>query len=109
VRRGDIYLANPDPSRGSEVNKTRPVVVVSHNALNQAVTELGRGVITVVPLSSNTNRIYAFQVLLPAEVTGLSKDSKAQAEQVRAWLLNVFRHTPEAPCPKPIWPGSALL
>lgn len=45
---------------------------------------LGRGVVTVVPLSSNVARIYAFQVLLPAEVTGLAHDSKAQAEQVRA-------------------------
>ncbi len=40
--------------------------------------------ITVVPVSSNTQRVYPFQVLLTAEETGLSRDSKAQAEQVRS-------------------------
>lgn len=41
MRRGDIYLADLDPSRGSEAAKTRLVVVVSHDAFNQSVTELG--------------------------------------------------------------------
>ena len=40
--------------------------------------------ITVVPVSSNVERIYPFQVLLPASMTGLDRDSKAQAEQVRS-------------------------
>jgi len=44
----------------------------------------GRGVITVVPVTSNIARVYPFQVLLPANVTGLEHDSKAQAEQVRS-------------------------
>ena len=37
-----------------------------------------------MPVTSNTERIYPFQVLLPARQTGLPRDSKAQAEQVRA-------------------------
>ena len=40
--------------------------------------------ITVVPVTSNVARIFPFQVLLPAESTGLRVDSKAQAEQVRS-------------------------
>ena len=40
--------------------------------------------ITVVPVSSNVERVYPFQVLLPAALTGLDRDSKAQAEQVRS-------------------------
>ena len=47
-------------------------------------TGLGRGVVTVVPVTSNTKRIYPFQVLLTSESTGLPEDSKAQAEQVRS-------------------------
>jgi len=35
------------------------------------------------PITSNVDRVYPFQVLLPADVTGLERDSKAQAEQVR--------------------------
>jgi mRNA interferase MazF len=41
-------------------------------------------VITVVPVTSNISRVYPFQVLLPARLTGLVHDSKAQAEQVRS-------------------------
>lgn len=99
MRRGEIYLANLDPIRGSEANKTRPVVIVSHDALNQVVEERGRGVVTVVPLSSNVERVYSFQVLLPAEVTGLSRDSKAQAEQVRALAYERFAPHPEGTLP----------
>jgi mRNA interferase MazF len=35
-------------------------------------------------VTSNISRVYPFQVLLPANVTGLEHDSKAQAEQVRS-------------------------
>jgi mRNA interferase MazF len=59
-------------------------VVVSNDAANATATRLGRGVVTVVPVTSNTARIYPFQVLLPAGQTGLPHDSKAQAEQVRS-------------------------
>jgi mRNA interferase MazF len=41
-------------------------------------------VITVVPVTSNVERIYPFQVLLQAAASGLQRDSKAQAEQVRS-------------------------
>jgi mRNA interferase MazF len=41
-------------------------------------------VITVVPITSNVERVFPFQVLLRAGTTGLSRDSKAQAEQVRS-------------------------
>jgi mRNA interferase MazF len=84
MRRGDIVTVSLDPVRGSEASKTRPAVVVSNDAANAAATRLGRGVITVVPVTSNTARIYPFQVLLPALQTGLRQDSKAQAEEVRA-------------------------
>lgn len=57
---------------------------MSNDAINAAADRLGRGVVTVVPLTSNVKRVYPFQVLLDAEVTGLPRDSKAQAEQVRA-------------------------
>jgi mRNA interferase MazF len=84
VRRGEIVQVNLDPSRGSEANKIRPAVVVSNDAANATATRLGRGVITVVPVTSSTGRVYPFQVLLPAGLTGLPRDSKAQAEQVRS-------------------------
>jgi len=84
MRRGEIRLADLEPARGSEATKRRPVVVVSNDGANAAVERWDRGVVTVVPLTSNTARVHAFQTLLPAEDTGLTADSKAQAEQVRA-------------------------
>jgi mRNA interferase MazF len=84
MRRGEIVTVSLDPARGSEASKTRPAVIVSNDAANATATRLRRGVITVVPVTSNTARIYPFQVLLPASQTGLREDSKAQAEQVRS-------------------------
>jgi mRNA interferase MazF len=87
MRRGDIVTVNLDPARGSEADKSRPAVVVSNDAANSTAARLGRGVITVVPVTSNTDRVYPFQVLLPAAATGLRADSKAQAEQIRSVAL----------------------
>ncbi|MHB8674265.1 MAG: type II toxin-antitoxin system PemK/MazF family toxin [Candidatus Limnocylindrales bacterium] len=84
MRRGSIHSVDLDPARGSEANKRRPAVIVSNDAANATAERLGRGVITVVPVTSNIERVYPFQVLLPAAETGLADDSKAQAEQVRA-------------------------
>jgi len=84
MRRGDIHSVDLRPVRGSEANKRRPAVIVSNDAANATAGRRGRGVITVVPVTSNTERVYPFQVLLLAEETGLDRDSKAQAEQIRS-------------------------
>lgn len=82
--RGEIRLVDLDPTRGSEANKRRPAVIVSNDNANSSAARLGRGVVTVVPVLSNITRVFPFQVLLPAEDTGIQRDSKAQAEQVRS-------------------------
>ena len=82
--RGEIRLVNLDPVIGAEASKRRPAVLVSNDGANATAARLGRGVVTVVPVTSNLARIYPFQVKLPAKTTGLRTDSKAQAEQVRS-------------------------
>jgi mRNA interferase MazF len=84
MRRGEIRLVEFEPTRGAEANKTRPALIVSNDGANAIADRLGRGVVTVLPLTSNTGRIYAFQVFLPADDSGLPRDSKVQAEQVRS-------------------------
>ncbi len=84
MRRGEIWLVDLDPARGSEASKRRPAVIVSNNGANTTAVRLGRGVLTVVPVTSNAARVHPFQVLLPHGTTGLDQDSKAQAEQVRS-------------------------
>lgn len=82
--RGDVRLVDLDPTRGSEADKRRPAVVVSNDRANSTATRLRRGVVTIVPVTSNTARVLPFQTLLPAAESGLRTDSKAQAEQVRS-------------------------
>ena len=82
--RGEIRMVDLDPVRSSEASKRRPAVIVSNDGANATAARLQRGVITVVPVTSNVVRIYAFQVMLPAAQSGLPLDSKAQAEQVHS-------------------------
>lgn len=84
MRRGEIRLADLEPVRGSEANKLRPVVLVSNDGANTRAERLGRGVITVVPVTSNVTRVLPFQMLMTPADTGLPRPSKAQAEQVRS-------------------------
>jgi len=84
MRRGEIRSVDLEPVRGSEADKLRPAILVSNDAANATAARLGRGVVTVVPVTSRVERIYPFQVLLPAARTGLARDSKAHAEQVRS-------------------------
>lgn len=96
--RGEVRLTDLDPSLGSEANKRRPAVIVSNDRANATATRLARGVVTVVPVTSNIARIFPFQTLLPAALTGLRIDSKAQAEQVRSVAVErmgpVLGHVP---------------
>jgi mRNA interferase MazF len=82
--RGEIRLVDLEPVLGSEANKRRPAVIVSNDGANAAAERLGRGVVTVVPITGNTEHVYPFQTLLSAAQTGLRHDSKAQAEQIRS-------------------------
>jgi mRNA interferase MazF len=84
MHRGEVRLIDLEPARGSEANKRRPGIIVSNDRANATAHRLGRGVVTVVPVTSNIVRVFPFQVLLRAKATGLRVDSKAQAEQVRS-------------------------
>jgi mRNA interferase MazF len=84
MRRGEIRVVNLDPVVGSEANKKRPAIIVSNDGANTAAARRGQGVLTIVPVTSNTERVHPFQVLLEKADTGLPDDCKAQAEQVRS-------------------------
>jgi mRNA interferase MazF len=78
MKRGEICYANLSPTVGSEIDKRRPVLVVSNDANNRAANT-----VTILPITSNVTRVYPFEVLLNPEDSGLSKPSKVQAQQVR--------------------------
>ena len=84
MRRGEIRIVGLDPAVGTESAHTRPAVIVSNDGANTIAALLGQGVVTVVPVTSNTEVVYPFQVMLAAAGTGLKLESKAQIEQIRS-------------------------
>ncbi len=78
MRRGEIFYAELSPTVGTEINKRRPVLIVSNDANNRAAKTL-----TVLPITSNVSRIYPFEIALSPRDCGLAKPSKAQAQQIR--------------------------
>jgi mRNA interferase MazF len=81
MNRGEVYQADLSPTQGSEQSGTRPVIIVSRDALNAIST-----VVIVVPVTGRENklRIYPSQLEIKARDGGLSKDSVALCEQLRA-------------------------
>jgi mRNA interferase MazF len=64
IERGDVFWARLDPTVGSELQKTRPVVVLSINPLNKA-----RKTVVVVPLSTSAPAIEFLNVEVPVFLT----------------------------------------
>jgi mRNA interferase MazF len=79
VRRGDVILANLDPTIGVEIKKTRPVIVLSNDSINQ-LSQLA----VVVPLTKNVAHLSPSHALIPKGVARLSFASKAVTEQIKA-------------------------
>lgn len=84
MRRGEVRWVDLEPVLGAEASRRQPAVIVSNDGANTTASRLGRGVITVVPVTSNTSQVHPFQVFLDAAEAGLPRSSKAQAEQVRS-------------------------
>ena len=78
MQRGDVFLVSLDPVVGSEVGKTRPAIVLQNEMANRTSPT-----VTVLPLSTQVERVFPFQVLIPAGEGGLLRDSKALCEQIR--------------------------
>jgi mRNA interferase MazF len=78
MRRGEVYQVSLDPVVGSETGKTRPAVVLQNDLANSSSPT-----VTVVPISGRVERVYPFQVRIPAGEGGLPRTSKALCEQIR--------------------------
>jgi mRNA interferase MazF len=74
VKRGDVWLIALDPTRGREIRKTRPCLVVSPDELNLTLP-----IASVVPLTSGS-RAAAFRV----PVTFAGRTGLLLPEQLRS-------------------------
>lgn len=84
MKRGDIRLTDFEPSQDSEANSQRPAIVISNDDSNIVVASRGHGIVTVVPVTTNVEKVHRFEIFLPSIATGLPHDSKAQAPQIRS-------------------------
>jgi len=74
-RRGDVYWVALDPTLGTEIQKTRPAVVVSNDSCNRYGSR-----VVVVPLTSHVETLYPGE----AKVTLRGQAARALGDQVRS-------------------------
>lgn len=81
MRKGEVWLINLDPTLGAEIQKTRPAVIVSEDAIGVLPLRV------IVPLTDWKDRYEIAPWLVrvdPEPTNGLSKASAADAFQIRS-------------------------
>ncbi len=79
VKRGEVWWADLNPTRGSEQAGTRPVVIFQNDFINRFTTT-----VVAIPLTTNLRRASLPSCLfIPQGEGGLSEDSVALCHQVR--------------------------
>lgn len=80
-KRWEAYWADLDPTKGSEINKTRPVLIVSNDDANRTLP-----VVTVVPLvlfDTKARPVHSFELELPTGAISRGRTHLAQPHQIR--------------------------
>jgi mRNA interferase MazF len=86
-KRGEIWLVELNPTRGQEIQKTRPVVVISSDSFNSIPLRI------IIPITSwqdkFSNRPFMVQINADSE-NGLERDSAGNVLQVRSLSTERF-------------------
>ena len=75
IRRYGVYWANLDPVIGSEISKTRPVIVISDNGMNSTLKT-----VVVCPLTTSIHPSWRCRI----QVALKNKDSEIAVDQIRS-------------------------
>ncbi len=79
VERGEIWLANLDPTKGSEQAGTRPIIIFQENTLSKFTST-----VITIPLTTNLRRAaLPTCLLISSGQGGLNQDSVALCHQLR--------------------------
>ena len=81
ILRGEIYWADLNPTRGHEQAGQRPVLIISHDILNER-----SGTVIAVALTSQPQRA-GFPLTLPLSGVKLPKPSWVKINQVRTLAI----------------------
>ncbi len=74
IKQYDIYLVDLNPTRGSEINKIRPVVVVSKNDMNKALE-----IVVVCPLTTSLHPMWRSRIQILCQ----KKEAEVAVDQIR--------------------------
>jgi mRNA interferase MazF len=73
MKRGEVWWVNLDPAIGTEINKTRPAVIISNDSANKFLNR-----VQIIPLTSNVENCYPSEAIIILN----GKKSKAMADQI---------------------------
>lgn len=80
MNRGEIWLANLDQTIGDEIQKTRPVVIISSDYLGSLSVKV---IVPITEWQSHYSKALWMVKINPTSHNGLAKPSAADAFQVR--------------------------
>jgi len=83
MTRGSVWWVEFDPSVGSEIQKTRPAVIVSNDMANKYLAR-----VVIIPLTSNISRTYPGEAVV--SVNGLK--NKAMTDQIMSADKSRFKN-----------------
>lgn len=96
VRRGTLYLADLSPALGTEAGKTRPVLVIQSDLLN----ETGHPSTWVLPCTTRLSGQNLLRVSIPKGMAGNREDCEIMIDQSRAIdnrrLVRMLKPVPRA-------------
>jgi mRNA interferase MazF len=81
MKQGEIWLINLDPTVGAEIKKTRPAIIVNHNALGKLPLKI------IVPVTEWKDRYQVAPWMIKIEANknnGLSKTSSIDCFQIKS-------------------------
>jgi mRNA interferase MazF len=97
MKKWSIYRANLDPVIGSEQGKSRPVLVISEDEINELLN-----IVNVLPITSRKagRTIYPNEALIPANNFGVQQESVILCHRIRTLdkkrLSSLYGHVSDA-------------